>query len=383
MLDAMSRVRRRPLVAAGLLAGCAGDDDAPLVPTDGELLGRLPFDENVSAPLDTKVGQGWDARLYRDLSDLGPETLVTPNELFYIRTEHPDLLDESAPWLVRLGGLVAAEVDLEIDDLYAIEEPQGVHLLECSGNSDGGAFGLLSAAEWAGAPMSAVLELADLDASATRVLVSGFDEHSVPSNNGHSTPGASWIFTFADLERAFLATRMNGELLPKDHGFPVRLFVPGWYGCTCIKWVNEILLVDEDAPATSQMQEFASRTHQDGTPALARDYIPAVIDQTAMPVRVEKWLVDGTIAYRVVGILWGGAQLTDALTISFDGGQSHQPVAVSPPMTTNATWTSWSHTWRPESTGRHVIRMGIADPTIRTRRLDSGWYDRAVIVDEI
>ena len=60
-----------------------------------------------------------------------------------------------------------------------------------------------------------------------------------------------------------------------------------WYGCTCIKWLNAITFVDNDAEATSQMQEFAARTHQHGVPKLAKDYKPAIIDQAAMPIRVE------------------------------------------------------------------------------------------------
>ena len=107
--------------------------------------------------------------------------------------------------------------------------------------------------------------------------------------------------------RALLAVRMNGAPLPRDHGFPVRLVVPGWYGCACIKWVNRIELVPDEAPATSQMHEFAARTHQPfdrlkaGTEVVARDFVPAVIDTAAMPVRVEKWAIDGRLAYRVVG----------------------------------------------------------------------------------
>jgi DMSO/TMAO reductase YedYZ molybdopterin-dependent catalytic subunit len=92
------------------------------------------------------------------------------------------------------------------------------------------------------------------------------------------------VFSFDDLERsgAFLATHMSGEPLSLDHGAPVRLIVPGWYGCACIKWVNEPRYVGVEEPATSQMTEFASRTHQDGAPELARDFLPAEIDVAAM-----------------------------------------------------------------------------------------------------
>ena len=90
--------------------------------------------------------------------------------------------------------------------------------------------------------------------------------------------------------KAFLATEMNGESLTRDHGAPVRLVVPGWYGCVCIKWVDEVTLLGEGAATTSQMREFASRTMQQGVPELVKDYRPAFIEQAAMPIRVEKWV---------------------------------------------------------------------------------------------
>jgi DMSO/TMAO reductase YedYZ molybdopterin-dependent catalytic subunit len=146
----------------------------------------------------------------------------------------------------------------------------------------------MSAADWCGVPIARVLERAQPIAAHALVLISGFDGHSRPSRT--STPGASWICHEDDLERygAFLATEMNGVALPKDHGFPLRLMVPRWYGCASIKWVNAIELVPDDVAATSQMQEFASRTFQDGRPERARDYTPAVLDHAAMPIRIEK-----------------------------------------------------------------------------------------------
>ena len=84
---------------------------------------------------------------------------------------------------------------------------------------------------------------------------------------------------------AFLATQMNGADLPRDHGFPVRLVVPNWYGCTCIKWVSQIDIVADDEPSTTQMREFAARTHQDGMPDLARDFQSPVIDLAGADLR--------------------------------------------------------------------------------------------------
>jgi hypothetical protein len=128
--------------------------------------------------------------------------------------------------------------------------------------------------------------------------------------------------------------------------------------------------------------EFASRTHQNGTPALARDYIPATLDQAAMPVRVEKWQLDGELVYRIVGILWGGYQLiSDGLTISFDGGEP-EPITGCLSHTTNQTWTLWEHVWRPPRAGSYEVRMHIADPDLAQKRLKAGWYARTIVVDE-
>ena len=186
-------------------------------------------------------------------------------------------------------------------------------------------FGLISAASWAGVPIAKILEHAEPLRGASRVRVSGFDRHAMPSFR--SEPGASWIFTREELESsgAFLATAMNGRALTSDHGRPVRLVVPGRYGCACIKWVDEIAFVDDDAPATGQMREFASRTHQDGLPALARDYQPAKIDLAAMPIRVEAWRADGRVICRVCRDPLGGRRTTDALVIRFDSDSEYVP----------------------------------------------------------
>jgi DMSO/TMAO reductase YedYZ molybdopterin-dependent catalytic subunit len=364
----------------------AGSPDAARSKCDdvfagGTMLGLAPF-AGESTMLETRLGEGWDGRFYTDLSQVDRDRLIVENERFYIRTFYPDLLVPADPWRIEVRGLVETPVSLSLDDLLPMAAPQGSHVLECSGNARSGGFGLLSAAEWGGIAMSDVLARAAVRPEATRVLVSGFDEHSVPSVGMHSTPGASWIFSFAELSSAFLATEMNGSPLPPDHGAPVRLYVPGWYGCTCIKWVNEIRLVGDDEPATSQMIEFASRTHQIGTPALARDYLPASMDQAAMPTRIERWRVGGEIVHRVVGILWGGYEPTGALSFSASPG-SFEPVDVCPPATTNSTWTIWQHPWRPPRTGLHALRMRIDDPRIRTRRLDGGYYERVVRIDEV
>ena len=349
----------------------------------GTRLGVVPFAAESAAAVGEIVGISHEGRLALDLSSLTPETLVTPNDAFFIRTRYPDGLHHAAgtPWPIRIGGLVREPQTLLADELDRQATPQGVTLLECSGNGRTRAFGLLSAAEWAGVPLADVLARLPIQDTATRVLISGVDRHS---NVAPRSAGASWVFTFDQLAAtgAFFATRMNGQPLPPDHGAPVRLIVPGWYGCTMAKWVDEIRFVTEEEPATAQMQEFAARTHQDGVPAMARDYRPAAMDQAAMPVRVEKWRVADGVEYRVLGIMWGGDRPTRALHIRFNDAASSVPVQ-SYRQTTNRTWTLWSHTWKPASPGTYRITMRVDDPAIRTRRLDQGFYARTVELTDV
>jgi DMSO/TMAO reductase YedYZ molybdopterin-dependent catalytic subunit len=238
-------------------------------------MGAASFVGESERPLEQAFNSGLDGRLYTDLSRLESTNLVTPSEAFYIRTRYPDLLVPEARWRISVLGLPGSPLDLFLDDLLPQAGGQGTQLMECSGNTRSASFGLLSSADWTGVRLLDAIARFQIPAGATRLLVSGFDQYSQPS--ARSTPGASWVFTFDQLEQsgAFLATELNGAALPADHGAPVRLVVPGWYGCTCIKWVNELRFVGEDEPATSQMREFASRTHQSGTPELARDYLPA------------------------------------------------------------------------------------------------------------
>ncbi len=261
----------------------------------GKRLSVIDFSEELPIDMGTKQGSELDGRLYTDLSTLASEVPITPTRDFYLRTCASNLLKSDANWTIRLGGLVRQPVAIEFEKLKRMEKPAGVHLMECAGNTREFHFGLMSAAEWSGVPLSEVLHLAQAQPRAARVLVSGFDQYQTQSTS--SIPGASWIFTTEDLASsgAFLATQMNGQPLTRDHGAPLRLLVPGWYGCACIKWVNQIDLVDNDADATSQMQEYSARTGQAGVPQHAKDFFPAIIEPAATPIRIERWLVDGKI----------------------------------------------------------------------------------------
>jgi DMSO/TMAO reductase YedYZ molybdopterin-dependent catalytic subunit len=391
---------RRELLSASLLAGgmwLVGADrlavaqralgralDAAQDPfAGGKLLGTLGFvgESRVPVPMETPLGTELDGRLFTDLSALKADESAVSTEKFYVRTRASKLLDLSKPWAVQLPGSGDSAL-LTIPELTRMAEPLGLHLMECAGNTREGHFGLLSVADWIGVPLAQLAGRIAPKEKNSRVLVSGFDTYSGVSRT--SLPGASWVFTWDELVAAgaFLAVKMNGRPLTPDHGAPVRMVVPGWYGCTCIKWANEISLVNDDVEATSQMREFAQRTHQQGVPRLAREFEPARIDPAAMPIRVEKWQVGGKIKYRVTGISWGGPERAKSLTIQFNPEESF--VAVDRLHSSNADpWQFWTHAWTPAHPGTFIIRLRVTEPQVRTRRLDMGFYARAVLIEEL
>lgn len=329
-------------------------------------------------PRERLYGHGLDGRYRVDLSTLSEDSLVLPNDRFYVRTRAPENLDDREPWQVRIVGEGGKDTHLGVETFREWSAPQGVHLMECSGNGLGG---LISAAEWSGAPAMRALDEIELTRGAGRFLIGGVDPPA-PAKSRQHEHGCSWVFTRKQLAQtgAFFATEMNGAVLPRDHGRPLRLVVPGWYGCTCVKWISEIRAVGEDEPATAQMREFAGRTLQNGVPALARDYAPAAIDLCAMPIRVEKRTTPDGAVYDVYGVIWGGERTIDRLLIRFGDDGEAVPIH-NFEHETNRTWSLWRHTWSPPHSGRYTIDFEIEDPDIRARKLRRGVYRRAIVVE--
>jgi DMSO/TMAO reductase YedYZ molybdopterin-dependent catalytic subunit len=294
---------------------------------------------------------------------------------FFLRTAAPSgAVDVTS---ITLGGLVEAELVVTAEELSSQVVDLGEVFVECSGNSAVGAYGLMSAGQFGGVLLAEVLALVVPRATATMIRVSGRDH---AQDQGTSTAGCSWIFRLEDIKGAALVTTMDHEPLSEEHGAPVRLLLPFWFGCCWVKWVDRIDFVGDDEPATSQMVEFASRTHQDGTPALAKDYLPAIIEPCAVATRFERWDVGGQPAFRVVGLLWGGPDVVADLRIALNG-VSFGPVEIGAGDV--QTWRAWSSRlfWATEvESGEVEIAMSVHDEGVSARRLAWGWYRRKVVI---
>ena len=178
--------------------------------------------------------------------------LITPNDLFFVRNNSTSVDLSADDWsLVVEGDAVRQRLDLSYDDIQRLPRRSVTAYLECAGNhrvmfdrlqgrsADGTQWGrgAIGNGIWIGVSLADVLTLAGLADDAVSVLLIGLDEDSPEGGFQRVLP----------LEKALdpdtiLAYEMNGEPLPRDHGFPLRAIVPGWVGSSQIKWLGRIVV---------------------------------------------------------------------------------------------------------------------------------------------
>jgi DMSO/TMAO reductase YedYZ molybdopterin-dependent catalytic subunit len=335
------------------------------------------FEGEGDPPMHTLLGAGDEGRRFTDLSAMDPGDPLVPASHFFVRSRAPATLASPSEWNVRIDGLVNRPLDLSFAGLLIDSQPQGVVCLECAGNDPGGRFGMLAAAAWEGIPLQQFLDRIRVEAgvrrSANRILFQGADP-------GPGHVGKSWVFRTEELGSAFLATGLEGSPLSPDQGGPVRLLVPGYYGCTAIKWVTGISFLAEDAPATRHMREYAGRTHQAGVPQLAREYRPARMGLSAMPIRLEKRIIGMDASWDMLGLTWGGHAAGEDVEIQ-TGDLQWKDVQVISRRKDAFGWTVWKHGWKPPGPGIYRVTLRPKNTGTVSPRLQSGYYARDCRID--
>src|SRR5262245_45138749 len=276
---------------------------------------------------------------------------VTPNRLFFVRNHFamPTISPES--WRLRIGGSVRQPLELTFDDITALPERTVFATMECAGN--GRSFlsakqpgvpwgaGAVGHAEWTGVPLPVVLEKAGLRPETLEIIFEGHDvgveaDHPQPMNFARSLP----LEKALDLD-TLLAYRMNGELLEPTHGFPLRLFVPGWYGVASVKWLKSI-------EATSQPFRGYFQTVKYTIQRLSgRGKESVVVGPMAVKseiVRPREGEILGIGTNRLFGVAWGGPDAVARVEISVDGGRSWTEAQLIGPRAPYS-WTMWEYLW--------------------------------------
>jgi sulfite oxidase len=296
----------------------------------------LPFAE--TAPLANKSGM--------IVRSLRPEDLempleffdrdITPIQHFFVRTHTYAPTLSLSEWRLEVNGLVRAPLKLTMADLQQLPRAEVVSVLECAGN--GRAFyqptipglqweyGAAGNGRWTGVRLADVLKKAGISPGAIEVLFEGAD----------SPPGSMPDFQRTiPLKKALdpntlLAFEMNGQTLPVQHGFPLRLIVPGWAGDAWMKWVTRITLLDREFDGFFMKTAY----RHPGKPVRPGEAVPPDQMLPLTSLRVKSVIAapaHGSAAtpgqtVRITGAAWAGdTGPVEAVDVSVDGGRNWRP----------------------------------------------------------
>ncbi|WP_432900585.1 molybdopterin-dependent oxidoreductase [Micromonospora matsumotoense] len=323
--------RRRFLRGAGLLAGAA-----TVVGLGGHwLAGRRGVSaarEAVALPTPSAVAPAVPPGADLSLAQLAPYT--TPNSGFYrIDTALVVPQVDPATWRLRIHGRVRNPIELTFAELLARPMVERYVTLACVSNEVGG--DLIGNARWLGVPIRELLDEAEPEEGADQVVGRSVDGWTC------GTPTAA----LRDGRDALLAVGMNGEPLPVEHGFPVRMVVPGLYGyVSACKWVTELEL--------TSFADFDAYWVPRGWSAQGPVKTQSRIDTP----RPRNRLTAGEVV--VAGVAWAQHRGISRVEVRVDGG-GWQEATLAPAVSVD-TWVQWSWRW-PATAGEHTLQVRATD----------------------
>jgi DMSO/TMAO reductase YedYZ molybdopterin-dependent catalytic subunit len=282
---------------------------------------------------------------------------LTSTELFYERNNfpYPDC------WRgLRVTSAVRPPLELDLVDLSKFPKTSLVATLECAGN--GRAFlhptvageqwrlGAVSTARWSGIRLGDLLLRAALPCDAAEVRFDGADGFA------RSLPLAKALNP-----DTLLVIEMNGAPLPREHGGPLRLLVPGWYGMASVKWLAQISLLEEPYRGHFQGERYVI----DGAPVREME-LRAVITQPLPGAEVAGPEV------LVSGYAWTGAGQVTRVVLSADAGATWHDAELQPAASAYA-WRAWQASWAPRRRGRASLLARAWDSAGRLQPVRQRW----------
>lgn len=292
---------------------------------------------------------------------------LTPSPSFYVRSNFavPDL--DPAGFRVRVEGAVNQPLELSLDELKSLGSKSVATVMECAGNNrlqlaplpsgEPWHAGAVSAGEWTGVPLRPLLERAGVKNGVIEILFEGAD-HGKPKDGPGDIPFARSL----PLEKALhddtlLVYALNGEPLPRDHGAPLRVLVPQWYGMASVKWLRRIEAITEPFTGYYQRTRYIY--------SLAGGAPPTPV--TTM--RVKSLIVTpeegGTIpqgSFVVRGKAWSGEGEIVKVEVAVDGGDDWRDATLLPAESgAPYSWRSWEYQWTADVAGRRALRSRATD----------------------
>ena len=306
---------------------------------------------------------------------------VTPIGLHYLLTHYDIPEVDAARWQLVVDGLVERPLTLSLDELRARPALEHVVTMECAGNgrahvephvvSQPWLLEAVGTARWRGTPLAALLEEAGVREGAVEVLFTGLDrgvEGGEEQVYARSLPLAEALRS-----EAILAYEVNGVSLPPQHGFPLRLVVPGWYGMTSVKWLARISLLDEPFEGYQMRNSYRMRLEEDepGEP-VTRIAPRALMIPPGIPEFSSRARVVGAGACELHGRAWSGESEVVAVTVSADGGETWASAELGDATLGRWAWRSWRYVWGAEP-GEYELCCRARDAAGNEQPLEPRW----------
>jgi DMSO/TMAO reductase YedYZ molybdopterin-dependent catalytic subunit len=303
---------------------------------------------------------------------------ITPVGMHYLLIHFDIPMIDPATFTLEIGGLVREPYRLTLDEIRSRPAVTMPVAMECGGNGRARLSRrpmsapwheeAVGCAEWTGTPLRLVLEEAGVLDDAVEVVFSGHDR-GIDAGLEHDYE-RSLPVEEALREDVLLAYAMNGRPLPPQHGFPLRLVVPDWYGMASVKWLRSITAVAEPFSGVQQAVKYRyKRSAEDpGTP-VTRKHPRALMVPPGIPdflsrkrhVRAGETLVEGRA--------WSGFGPVERVEFSSDGGRTWEDAVLGEPLGRYA-WRPWSYAWDAREPGEYELCARATDASGRTQPAD-------------
>lgn len=309
---------------------------------------------------------------------------LTPPGLHYVLT-HYDIpyVPDHAPWHLTIGGRVRRPLAFEVADLRTFPQVTTRVTMECAGNgralltprpvSQPWLVEAVGTAEWTGVPLRLLLAEAGADPGAVDVVFTGADhgvERGVEQDYQRALPVD--VAMGHDPE-VLVAHEMNGAPLPPQHGRPLRLVVPGWYGMAQVKWLRRVTVTDQPFTGFQQAVAYRLRQHpEDRGEPVTRIAPRALLVPPGFPDFMSRARVVRPGPVALEGRAWSGWAPVTRVEVSTDAGRTWQEAGLDPEDGHRWTWRRWRHSWTA-TPGDHVLSPRATDAEGHTQPLDQPW----------
>lgn len=295
---------------------------------------------------------------------------LTPAGLHYLLIHFDIPAVDSQTWRLDVGGRVARPRSLTITDLRARPQMTAAVTMECAGNgralfhprplSQPWLHEAVGTAEWTGTPLAALLEEAGVDDDAVEVVFTGLDR----GLDGGIEQQYERALSVADAFRpeVLLAYQMNGQPLLPQHGAPLRLVTPGWYGMTNVKWLAAITVLDEPFAGYQQQQVYRLRRDSEdpGVP-VSRMRPRALMVPPGIPDFYTRRRLVPEGRHTLTGRAWSGWGDIASVGVSVDDGRNWEHARVEPRDLGPWAWQAWTFEWEPSGPGEYLLSCQAQD----------------------